>query len=112
MLDILSTRPDVWGEITLLASARSAGTAMNSGPEVCGSKSNSISEGSMPSGNCTRSASCALLRPPPPVVAPAAAKRWAAFACKLALEKGDSLTLKNALELYRQLGGSPHEVGL
>ena len=25
MLDILSTRPDVWGEIRLIASARSAG---------------------------------------------------------------------------------------
>jgi aspartate-semialdehyde dehydrogenase len=28
MLDILSTRPDVWGEITLLASARSAGKVL------------------------------------------------------------------------------------
>ena len=28
MLDILSTRPDVWGEIRLVASARSAGTVL------------------------------------------------------------------------------------
>ena len=28
MLDLLSTRPDVWGEIKLLASARSAGKVL------------------------------------------------------------------------------------